>query len=392
MKNNFALIGIIVVSIISLFSASALAFLVSDWWGTVHINTVLAQDGTVVDVYHVETGNLVDTTTCSGGYYLLHVVNVSEGDHIVFKVNGMLVNEGPQNITALDDNNLDLTVTDADGDGYSVKDDCNDNDAAIHPGATEICNGIDDNCVGGIDEGSYYCDMDNDGYISTDTSGCSVGNSCRLTPAGDDCDDNDDDINPGANEICGNGKDDNCDGISKSCGGGGGSTAYCGDGAVQTSRGEQCEKDSDCQATYVCNASCNCVPCTESWSCGEWGSCSSEGVQTRTCTDANACGTTNDKPAESQTCTSTSGGGSTAQPLGGALCGNDVCDDGESCDTCPEDCGVCGAGTGAAVGTQSGTGLIGMLFGASGLPFLGLIILLLIALLVLLMTRKKKKK
>lgn len=42
--------------------------------------------------------------------------------------------------------------------------------------------------------------------------------------------------------------------------------------------------------------------CTESWSCGNWSSCVG-GTQTRTCSDTNACGTTNSKPATSQSCT-----------------------------------------------------------------------------------------
>jgi len=41
--------------------------------------------------------------------------------------------------------------------------------------------------------------------------------------------------------------------------------------------------------------------CTENWSCTSWSSCSGN-AQTRTCSDANACGTTSNKPAESQSC------------------------------------------------------------------------------------------
>jgi PGF-pre-PGF domain-containing protein len=41
--------------------------------------------------------------------------------------------------------------------------------------------------------------------------------------------------------------------------------------------------------------------CVESWSCTEWSDCN--GVQTRTCTDSNTCGTTVSKPTESQSCT-----------------------------------------------------------------------------------------
>jgi hypothetical protein len=41
--------------------------------------------------------------------------------------------------------------------------------------------------------------------------------------------------------------------------------------------------------------------CSEDWSCGEWTSCVNAS-QTRTCTDLNTCGTTKNKPAESQDC------------------------------------------------------------------------------------------
>ena len=88
-------------------------------------------------------------------------------------------------------------TTDADGDGFTLANDCDDHDPAIHPGAAEICNGKDDNCDGKIDEGF---DADGDGTPS-----------CALAGKPADCDDKDPAVHPGAAEIC-NGKDDDCDG------------------------------------------------------------------------------------------------------------------------------------------------------------------------------------
>jgi hypothetical protein len=48
--------------------------------------------------------------------------------------------------------------TDNDGDGYDSTVDCDDNNAAVNPGATEVCDGIDNDCDGQIDEGcGSYC-------------------------------------------------------------------------------------------------------------------------------------------------------------------------------------------------------------------------------------------
>ncbi len=55
---------------------------------------------------------------------------------------------------------------------YTV--DCNDSNAYINPGKAEVCNLVDDNCDGQIDEGfvkyTYYRDFDGDGYGDINTT------------------------------------------------------------------------------------------------------------------------------------------------------------------------------------------------------------------------------
>lgn len=60
----------------------------------------------------------------------------------------------------------------------------------------------------------------------------------------------------------------------------------------------EAEKDGYVSADVV---NISVAPCTENWDCTAWSECVN-GVQTRTCTDLNDCGTTQNKPAESQSC------------------------------------------------------------------------------------------
>ena len=111
------------------------------------------------------------------------------------------------------------TDQDADGDGFS-DDDCDDGDAATHPGALEACDGRDNNCDGAIDEGvlnAYFLDEDGDGF-----GGAATVEACAApagaTPTSTDCDDGDGAIFPGAAEGC-DGQDNDCDGLIDEDGG-----------------------------------------------------------------------------------------------------------------------------------------------------------------------------
>ncbi|MBX7051789.1 MAG: T9SS type A sorting domain-containing protein [Flavobacteriales bacterium] len=91
--------------------------------------------------------------------------------------------------------------------------DCNDALGTVNPGSAETCNSVDDDCDSNIDEGvllTYYEDSDNDGYgnIAVTTLACSAPSG--FVSNNTDCNDNDNNVFPGAPEAC-NSIDDNCD-------------------------------------------------------------------------------------------------------------------------------------------------------------------------------------
>ncbi len=139
---------------------------------------------------------------------------------------GDVLDEGADTDTNADTGDTDGTddgdTNDADGDGYSASaGDCDDNNAAIHPGAIEICNEIDDNCdeeVDNVEEGmtyTWYQDSDGDGFGNADLATLENAN-CEppegYAIASGDCDDTRSTIYPGAVEQC-DGVDNDCDAL-----------------------------------------------------------------------------------------------------------------------------------------------------------------------------------
>lgn len=94
-------------------------------------------------------------------------------------------------------------AVDQDSDGVIRPADCDDNRSSVHPWATEICDGLDNDCDGVVDEG---CVVPQPTPAQTDSDGDGFPNGPE------DCAPNNAAIHPGATEIC-DGLDNDCDGV-----------------------------------------------------------------------------------------------------------------------------------------------------------------------------------
>ena len=109
---------------------------------------------------------------------------------------------------------VDTASIDFDGDGSVASEDCDDRNAAVFPGAIEVCDGVDNDCSGAADDATgdlWYADADEDGFGDPEDSQQSCDGESGRVADSSDCDDGDAALNPLADEVCDQ-VDNDCDG------------------------------------------------------------------------------------------------------------------------------------------------------------------------------------
>jgi hypothetical protein len=111
-----------------------------------------------------------------------------------------------------------------DGAYVANPDDCDDSLAGVNPAATEVCDGIDNDCDAFADDlddnldlttrSDFFADADSDGFGDPGALQQACAAPVGTVVDNTDCDDTLAAVNPAASEVCNDGRDDDCDGLS----------------------------------------------------------------------------------------------------------------------------------------------------------------------------------